>query len=164
MPGPMPNATIPSFQLSVRCALSAAGAVGLAQILHLQYPIYALVGAVIVCDLAPAQTRQLAVRRLWGTVVGATVGAALSTFLSSGAWQVGCSIFVALFLSHLLRLQGAARVTGYICGIVVLDHGDHPWSYALYRLIETVLGLGMALLVSFVPKLLAGDGSGAPEP
>ena len=144
---------LPSLGLSIRAALAAGLAVAIAQLLQLQYPLYAMISAIIVTDLSPSQTRQLGFQRLAGTVLGATVGAALTHILPSGPWAIGLSILAAMFLSHLLHLQGAAKVTGYVCAIVVLDHAGQPWSYALYRLIDTVLGIGVAVLVSFVPKL-----------
>jgi len=150
---------VPAFQLSIRAALSAGLAVAVAELLRLQYPLYALIGAVIVSDLSPSQTRQLGLRRLAGSALGATVGAAMSNFLPSAPWSIGLSVLVAMFLSHLLHLQGAAKLTGYVCGIVVLGHSDHPWSYGLYRLTETVPGVGMAVLVSLVPKLIPIDES-----
>ena len=148
---------LPSLGLSIRAALAAGLAVAIAQLLQFQYPLYAMISAIIVTDLSPLQTRQLGFQRLAGTLLGATVGAALTHFLPPGPWAIGLSILAAMFLSHLLHLQGAAKVTGYVCAIVVLDHAGHPWSYALYRLIDTILGIGVAVLVSFVPKLIPID-------
>jgi len=35
-----------------------------------------------------------------------------------------------------------------------MSYGASPWSYAVYRAVETFLGIAMAVLVSLVPKLL----------
>jgi uncharacterized membrane protein YgaE (UPF0421/DUF939 family) len=153
------SSLISAFQLSIRAALSAGLAVAIAQLLHLQYPLYALIGAVIVTDLSPLQTRQLGLQRLAGTFLGATVGATFSRFLPPGPWTIGFSILAAMLLSNVLRMQSAVKITGYVCGIVILDHHGHPWSYAMHRLIETFLGIGVALLVSLVPKLIRVDES-----
>jgi len=146
--------TITALQLCARAASSAGLAVAIAQFLKLQHPVYALLAAVIVTDLSPSKTLQLALQRLAGTVIGATVGAALTYVLPSGPLAIGLSILAAMLLSFVAHLQAAAKLSGYVCGIVVLAHGAEPWSYALYRLIETFLGIGMAVLVSLVPKLM----------
>src|SRR4051794_36422967 len=140
----------PALQLSLRAAVAAALALGIGQLLHLQFPIYAMISAVVVTDLDPAQTRKLGLPRLAGTVLGATVGALISVLLSPGAWEVGLGVLVAMFLSYLLRLEGAAKLAGFVCGIALFSYGDAPWSYALHRTIETTIGIALAVLISLV--------------
>ena len=156
--------SLPAFGLFIRAALAAGLSVALAQLLQLKFPLYALIAAVIVTDRLPSETRKLGLRRLGGTVLGAALGAVLSPLLSPTPWAIGLGIIAAMFLSHLLRLQDAAKLTGYLCGLVLLDHSAHPWVYALHRLIETVLGIGVAVLVSLVPKLIRIDKSERQEP
>ena len=134
--------------------MAAGSSIAIAQYLELQYPIYALIAAVIVLDLSPLKTQQLAVQRLLGTLLGAAVGAVLSYSLPPGPLAIGASVLVAMLLTCVVHLQAAAKLAGYVCGIVVLSHGANAWSYAMYRVIETFLGLAMAVLVSLVPKLL----------
>jgi len=141
---------IPAFQLSLRAAVAAGLALVAAQLLRLEHPLYAMISAVIVTDLVPSQTPKLALPRLAGTLVGSAIGAVITTLLPSGVWTTT----VGMFASHILYLQAAAKVAGYVCGIVLLDHGDSPWSYALFRMIETALGIVAAMGVSVVPKLL----------
>lgn len=122
--------------------------------LELPDPIYAMVATVIVTDLSPSETRRLGVARLLGTVLGGLLGALFSSLFESGAWSMALGIFLAMEISDLLGLKDAARVAGYVCGIVLLNHGDGPWHYAFYRTIETVLGIVFAVAVSLLPKLI----------
>ena len=148
---------VTALRPSLRIGLAAGLAVAIAQLLRLPYPLYALVAVVIVTDLSAPRTRKLALRRLVGTVLGSALGATIHPWLPPAAWSIGLGVLLAIFLSYLLHLDEAAKVAGYVCGIVMLEHGDHPWSYALYRLLETVLGIGLAVLVSLVPLLIPID-------
>jgi uncharacterized membrane protein YgaE (UPF0421/DUF939 family) len=150
---------VTALRPAVRVGLAAGLAVAIARFLRLPYPLYALVAVVIVTDLSASRTRELALRRLVGTVLGSALGASIHPWLPPAAWSIGLGVLAAMLLSNLLQLGEAAKVAGYVCGIVMLEHGDHPWSYALHRLVETVLGIVLAVLVSLVPPLVPIDGS-----
>lgn len=113
-----------------------------------------MIAAVIVTDLAPEETRRLGGRRLAGTAIGSVLGAVLSALLPGGTLTIAFGIFLSMFLTHLLRAPQAARVAGYLCAIVLLEHAADPWIYAFWRFLETVLGILIAMLVSLVPKLM----------
>jgi uncharacterized membrane protein YgaE (UPF0421/DUF939 family) len=151
-------------QLSVRAAVAAGLALVLARFLELEYPLYAFIAAVIVTDLSPSQTRRLGLRRVAATVVGAVCGAALSPVLPPEPWAIGLGVLAAMLVSNVLQVDEGAKVAGYICGIVMLAYGSEPWSYALYRLIETILGIVAALLISVVPKLIRVDETERQDP
>src|SRR5262245_39254068 len=82
-------------QLPARAAVAAALVVAAAALLRLQYPLYALITAVIVTDLVPGRTRQLAVPRFLGSLAGATIGAALTYLLDPGPIAAGAAVLAA---------------------------------------------------------------------
>ena len=151
----------PGLQVTSRAALAAGVAVGVAQALELRFPLYAMIAAVIVTDLDPAKTRRLAGPRLVGTVVGTVVGAVIAPFAEGGPLTVMVTVLTAMVICHLFGLTEAAKLAGYVCGIVVLDHGGQPWSYGALRFVETALGVGAAVIVGFIPKLMPSDAARA---
>jgi uncharacterized membrane protein YgaE (UPF0421/DUF939 family) len=141
---------------SIRAALAASLAVVVAQLLGLRYPLYAMIAAVIVTGLSALRTRRLALQRLVRTVLGTGLGAVIDQSLPTGVWAA-LGVLIAMSSSYLLRLNEAAKLAGYVCGIVVLEHGDEAGTYALHRVMETILGMAFAVLVSLVPPLIRID-------
>lgn len=148
---------VPSIQLSVRAAVAALLAVAVARYFGLQ-PLQALVTSVLVIDLSPEETRRLALPRFVGTLLGGALGALLSMALPSNPVSIGLGVLAAMLSSHLLRLDRASRLSGYVCGIILLREDGALWAYAFDRLLETTVGIVMAVLTSFVPKLMRAEG------
>lgn len=146
-------------QVAVRAAMSASLSTALATLLRLQLPMYAMLAAVIVTDLSPLQTRKLGFRRIVSTIVGAACGALLSTEIRPGAWEIGIGIFLVMLICNFLRVQNAAKTGGYICAIVLMGHASDPWTYALFRFVETIIGIVVAWLISCVPLLFQTEES-----
>lgn len=143
--------------MSIRAGAAAAISVIVAHALKLEFPLYALVAAIIVTDLSASRTRHLGLQRLIGTIIGAVLGAslgALSPLAHAGPLLVAVGVFAAMLATHVLGVRDAAKLAGFVSGIVLLDHNDRPWRYALYRLVETLIGFAAAFAISLIPKLL----------
>jgi uncharacterized membrane protein YgaE (UPF0421/DUF939 family) len=140
------------FQVTVRSAIAASLSFGIAKYFGLDHPIFAAIAAVIATDLSPSRSRELGVVRLVATGIGAICGLMLCFVLPSGPLAIGFGILVAMLACQLFGAPDGAKVAGYISAIVILAEVD-PWRYALLRCIETALGVGVAWLISYVPKL-----------
>ena len=141
------------FQVAIRSAVAASLSLAIAQYFKLEYPIFAAIAAVIATDLTPTSSRQLGIVRLVATAVGATCGLVLSFVLPAGPIAVGCSIFIAMLVCQLFGAPDSAKVAGFLSAIVIFAVEGDPWRYALFRFVETALGVGVAWLISYVPKL-----------
>lgn len=153
----MPLLTVGGLQLALRASVAAAISLGIAQILGLQYPMFAAIAAVIVTDLSPAETSSLGKRRLMATGIGVIAGVGLGFALPVGIWSIGLSVFLAMLLCSMLGAQDAARMAGYVCGIVVVTDDTLQLSYAFFRFLETMIGIIVAWIISRVPKLMKSD-------
>ena len=153
-----------AVQLSLRAAVAASLAVAAAGALGLPAPLYAMIAAVIVTDLVPGRSRELAVPRLLGTLLGTATGGLLVPIMHAGPWMIGVGVLVAMLLAHGLRLRGAEKLAGYVCAIVLLEHPGEAWTYAVHRCLETAVGIAAAVAVSLVPKLAGGTSSPPEDP
>ena len=143
-----------ALRLPTRAGVAAGLAVLVATALSLGSPLYALVSAVIVSDLDPAQTRKLAVPRMIGTAIGATVGCLATLLVQPTPLAVAFGVLLPMFLCLLFRWPAAAKVAGYVSGIIILSFATDPWTHARDRLVETLLGILAAAAVSAIPPLM----------
>jgi len=150
--------------MALRAAVGASLSFAIAQLLNLEHPIFAFTATVIVTDLKPAQSRELGLRRLGATIMGGVAGAALSFVLPPAPWAIGAGVLAAMLLADLLGAREGAKIAGYICGLIVLEHSPEPWHDAAYRVIETALGVSVAWLISYVPKLFQTEETRDGEP
>jgi uncharacterized membrane protein YgaE (UPF0421/DUF939 family) len=141
--------------IGVRCALAALTSVWVSRYLGLHYPIYALVAAILVTEYHGAETRQQSLTRFLGNALGITAGAFLSTFLGGEAWVIGLAAFFMVLGCYYFDFEAAAKLSAFVAALTVMDHSGTPWLYGRDRIIETMIGIGFAVLMSIlirVPK------------
>lgn len=152
-----PGPRTAEFQLAVRASAAAGLSILIADLLSLPHPIFAFISAVLVTDLSPRVSRSLGRRRIVATFVGATVGVLLNPLLGGGPAPVALSILAAMVACQLAGASEGARVAGFVAGIIVLEGQPGSLFYAVDRIVETLLGVFVALAVSYAPKLMRDD-------
>jgi len=153
----IPTDHLQPAQVAIRCAIGAAAATAIAQVLKLDFPVFAMLAAVISTDLTPLQGRLLGLRRLFATVIGAVAGMLFSAILPPTAWSAGIGILCTMFVTQQLNVRSGAKVAAYICAVIVLHYGSASGYYAFYRFTETALGISIAWLFVFVPLLFTNE-------
>lgn len=146
---------------AIRAALASVGAVGCLHLLHVTGGMYALIAAVIVSDAAPEAIRHLGAQRLLGTAIGAVLGGLLAVLCGHALWAVGLATFLTILVCQLSPFKNAAKVGGYVAGVVILGYAAAPWRYAWDRFLETALGIAFAMLVCFVLPVPVAPATGA---
>ena len=143
-----------ALRLPLRAGVAAGLAYWAAASLALGNPIYALVSAVVVTDVSSAQTRKLVLPRIVGTFIGAGFGCIAALLVPTNPLTVIGGVAVPMFACVLLRIPAAAKVAGFVSGIILVGFAANPLAHALDRIIETLLGIAAATAVSLVPLLL----------
>lgn len=136
------------IQLAFKAGIAASLAMISAQLLQWEYPLYAVIGAIIVMGSTAGSTWSAGIQRLLGTAIGAVAGAIFSSLLGSNAGTLGITVILTILLSSSWGFNEAARLAGYVSSIVILEHSQHPFYYAFGRFRETLLGIGIAWLVN----------------
>jgi uncharacterized membrane protein YgaE (UPF0421/DUF939 family) len=144
---------------------AAVGSYLTARLLPLPEPYWAPIAAVVVLSREPAATRQAALQRLAGTLVGSAIGWAGAAFGHESVVAYGVAIFLGVIVCEGLRLERSGGICAVTTSVIMLIPRPLPAHLvALHRFLEVCCGLLGALVVSAVVDRLARVRASRPRP
>ncbi len=143
-----------------KAALATAIAWELAKLLPgKQPPVFAPLAAMLTVQVTAFESLRSAVQRTLGVVAGVLLAFGLAQVLGLHWWSIGLVVLAAMVLGQALALgnQGSTQVP--VSALLVLGLGAATSSYAYARVLETVLGatVGVVLSLVLVPPLHLRD-------
>ena len=119
----------------------------------LKFPEYywAPISTIIIMQ-SSVQPLQGAWQRFVGTALGATLGAAIATYVGRSAVVYALGILACGILAAFSRSWSAYRVAAITFSIVVLISRGPAWVFAWHRFLEVSLGIAVALIALLVSK------------
>lgn len=159
--------TIASFRTSTRSPLlqvvktSVAGIAAwlLSSLLLGQpLPIFAAIAALLVVQPSVTQSLAKGIERSIGVIVGVVLAYLAGAAFGSASWVVFAIIVVSLLVAWALKLTPGSSNQIPISAMLVLALGAQTPGYAVDRILETVIGAAVGLLVNaaIVPPVLVG--------
>lgn len=111
---------------------------------------WSVVAAIVVLGETTGQSVSASVNRAQGSVVGVLSGAIVQTLLPGLPLPllVALAVLVSLVACRVLRVGAGQRLGLALAGFFVFIPGADEWQMVAWRLFATLLGIGIALLVS----------------
>lgn len=121
-----------------------------------ELPIFATIAALLVVQPSVNQTLGKAIERSIGVIVGVLVAYSIGILFPGSSWIVLLAIVVAIFLSWALKLTPGTANQVPISAMLVLSIGARTPNYAFDRVIETIIGavIGIIVNIAIVPPVL----------
>lgn len=118
-------------------------------------PVFAAIAALLTVQPSISESFGRGVERTIGVVAGVIVASAIGMLLGSQFWGVALAVVCALLVAWALRATPGTANQMAISAMLVLALGTATPDYALDRIVETVIGaaIGLVVNVALVPPL-----------
>ncbi|WP_026464230.1 FUSC family protein [Adhaeribacter aquaticus] len=116
--------------------------------IHSEYPFFAAVAAIITVQVTVADSVEKAYQRIIGIIVGVLLSMLLGHWFQVNAYSIFFIILIGMSIAKALRMNQQIISQVAISSLLVLAFGQTNQGYAYERIIETILGSTIAVLIN----------------
>ena len=117
-------------------------------LLHSEYPYFAAVAAIITVQVTVADSVDKATQRIIGIMGGVLLSMLLGHWFRIGAISIFFIILIGMAVAKAFRMNPQIISQVAISSLLVLAFGQTREGYGFERIIETILGSGIAVLIN----------------
>ncbi|CCO22193.1 FUSC family protein [Maridesulfovibrio hydrothermalis] len=140
-----------SFRHAVKAAIAITVAIVAARFLELRHAVWLPISVIVIMRPSVGGTLRIGWKRLWGTVLGASLGVGI-LFLEPATAVLVSLIALSFFLVIVLRVFSYTAFSCFLTVAVVLLLGvlfTDGWQFGVERILDTFLGVIIGVVASF---------------
>jgi uncharacterized membrane protein YccC len=136
---------------NIKTAIAVTLCVLISQALKLEYPFYAAIAAVISMESSFVNSFRAGRNRMMGTLVGAGLGLIFASIQPNNALLCGVGTILLIYICNRFKWNSSISIAGIVfIAIMVNMNGKSPIEYSLNRILDTVIGISVALAVNYL--------------
>lgn len=135
----------------IKTAVAVALCILVSKGVHGEYPLFAAIAALLSMDTTITNSFIAGRNRVMGTLVGAVVGLLFFMISPGNPYLCGLGAVLILYICTRMGWSSSAPVAAIVFLAVMLNPAEqHPLMYGLNRIMDTLLGIAVALLVNYI--------------
>jgi len=135
---------------TIKTSIAVTVSIVLANVLELNSPFFAGIAALITMQGSVIDSFRLGRDRIFGTVLGASVGLIGSLILPGNPILIGIGTIIIIYISLLLEWKKPISIAGVVFISIMLNLEDSgQLLYSLNRIFDTFVGIMVAVLVNY---------------
>lgn len=145
----------PFLQVAKSAAATAAAWLIAGWLIQGPPPVFAAIAALLVVQPSVNQSLTKALERSVGVIAGVVIASGLGLALGSATWVILLATLIALLIAWALKMTPGTANQVAISALLVLALGATSPEYAIDRILETLLGalIGIVVNLALVPPL-----------
>ena len=134
---------------TLKTGLAVCISLYLSSFLHLKSPIFAGIAAIIAMQSSVSESFIIGKHRIVGTIIGAFIGLLFSYLLPQNYIFLSIGVILVIHIHNILDWKKSLSLSSIVFLAIALNRDNNRIYYALYRLIDTFLGIVVAMLVNY---------------
>lgn len=138
---------------TIKTGLSVALTLFICTALKIENPFFALIAASMAVESSVSESVSVSKNRLIGTFLGALIAILFVTLFPINPFSMAVGIMILIYVSNALKLKKSIKISTIVF-IAILVNNDETTrvQYALFRSIDTFIGLSIGTLVNYYIK------------
>ncbi len=135
---------------TIKTGIAVSLSMLVANLLKIEYPFFTMVAALIAIQPTISDSWKIGFNRMLGTFIGALMGLIFVLLVPANFVLGGLGIILLIYIMNKLHWNEAINIAGVVFIAVFLNISANHVAYALNRLFDTFIGIGIAVIVNFL--------------
>lgn len=122
----------------------------ISQVLELRNPFFAGIAAIVAMQTSVSQSLAVGKDRMQGTILGAITALLFSLVAPENPLFIGIGTLIVIYICNLLELRESTQLSTIVFLSIILNYEEGSRiGYALYRTLDTLIGLVLGTLINY---------------
>lgn len=135
---------------TIKTGIAISLAMLISSLLNIEYPFFAMIAALIAIQPTVSDSWRVGVNRMLGTFIGAIIGLAFVVYVPVNFVFAGLGIILLIYIMNKLHWNEAINIAAVVFIAVFLNISQGHVNYALNRLLDTFIGIAIAVMINYL--------------